>query len=404
MSSLLEGVRILDLTRMLAGPYATMLLGDLGAEVIKIEDRRGDYTRISGQYSLGGMGAYFLAINRNKKSVVLDLKHPRAREVFYELVRVSDVVVDNMRPQALDRLGCGYEELKRVNPRIISCSLSGFGHSGPYRDRPAFDLTIQALGGAMSITGEKGGPPVRMGLPMGDLAGGLFAALGIVSALHFRSRTGKGRWLDISLLDCQISLLSYLIAYHSIGGLVPGPQGSRHESIVPYQAFHTKDIWIVVACSTPKFWEGLCRAIGREDLITDDRFDDPIKRVQNQDELVPILEEIFLEKSADEWLEALEREEVPCAPVNTLDRALSDPQVLHRRMVVELEHPALGRFKAAGNPIKTACAEESFASPPLLGEHTEEVLMGLLGYDRSRIQELVEEGVIATGKGDEDAQ
>lgn len=404
MKGLLSDVRILDLTRMLAGPYGTMLLADMGAEMIKVEDHSGDYTRLGVQTSIGGMGAYFLSLNRNKKSVVLDLKNPKGREIFYELVKVSDVVVDNMRPRALKNLKCDYEDLKQINPRIISCSLSGFGHTGPYRDRTAFDLTIQAISGGMSITGEVGGPPVRAGIPIGDVAGGMAAALSIVSALHYREKTGKGQKLDISLLDVQISMASYLVAYYLVGGILPGPQGSRHGLLVPYEAFQTKDIWIVVACVTEPFWEGLCIAMGLEELILDERFDDALKRNQNHDELIPILKERFLQKTAGEWLPLLEDADVPCAPVNSLDRALSEPQVVERNMVIEIEHPQLRSFKLAGNPIKASETEEIFVAPPRLGENTEEVLKGILEYSDDRIKELKDEKVIGIFEEEDDGE
>ncbi|MBW2092765.1 MAG: CoA transferase [Deltaproteobacteria bacterium] len=394
MQGLLSGVRILDLTRMLAGPYGTMLLADMGAETIKIEDHSGDYTRLGVQTSLGGMGAYFLAINRNKKSVVLDLKHPRGLELFYEMVKVSDVVMDNMRPQALKRLKVDYEDLVKINPKIISCSLSGYGHTGPYRDRTSFDLTIQAVSGGMSLTGEPGRPPVRMGIPVGDIAGGMSSALAVTSALHYRNTTGKGQKLDISLLDAQISMASYLVAYYLVGGILSGPQGSRHGSLVPYEAFKTKDTWIVVACVTQKFWEGLCAAMDLGELVIDERFEDALKRLKNHDELIPILQERFLDKTTDEWMNILLEADVPCAPVNTLDRALADPQVLARNMVVELDHPGLGKFKLAGNPIKGSAVEEQFTAPPRLGEHTAEVLTNLLGFTEEDIRILAEEKVI----------
>lgn len=400
MKGLLSGVRILDLTRMLAGPYGTMLLADMGAEVIKIEDNEGDFTRVTRDVSLDGVSAYFLSINRNKRSLVLDLKKPEGRALFYELVKVSDVVIDNMRPRALRKLECDFDDLKKFNPRIISCSISGYGHTGPYQNRPAFDLTIQALSGGMSLTGEKGGAPVRMGIPLADLAGGFFGALAIVSALHHRNETDKGQKLDISMLDCQISMTSYLTAYYFIGGMVAGPQGSRHESIVPYEAFKTKDIWIVVACVTPKFWEGLCRVLGHENLISDERFDDRMKRLINHDELFSILQKAFLQKTADEWLRKLDQEGVPNAPVNTIDRALKDPQVLERNMVVEIDHPR-GKFKLAGNPIKTpGMGEEVFLPPPDHGEHTEEVLKDLLGYSDEKIGELKTKRVVGRKEGE----
>ena len=400
MAPLLQSVRILDLSRMLAGPYGSMLLGDLGAEVIKIEEPAGDFTRTPAQYHMGGIGAYFLAINRNKKSIVLDLTTPQGREVFHDLVKISDAVYDNLRPLVLKKIGADYETLKSINPRIISCSVSGFGQDGPDRDLPAYDLTIQARGGAMGITGERDGAPVRMGLPMGDLAGGMFAAYGIVAALFDRERTGQGRRLDISLLDCQVSLLTYMATYHSIGGLIPKPQGASHEVLVPYQSFKTKDLYLVVACPTEKFWQSLCRALGREDLISHPHFKDALQRIVHRQELYQILQEIFLSRTVDEWMEALRREDVPSAPVNTLDRVMADAQLVHRRMVVEVDHPVSGKFKSVGNPVKASGGEEVLHHPPALGEHTVEVLQGLLGYDSGRIQKLIQEKVtIQAAKG-----
>ena len=402
MPPLLQNVRILDLSRMLAGPYGSMLLGDLGAEVIKIEEPAGDFTRAPVQYHMGGIGAYFLAINRNKKSLVLDLTTQQGREVFHDLVKISDVVYDNLRPTVLKKIGADYETLKKINPKIISCSVSGFGQDGPDRDLPAYDLTIQARGGAMGITGEKKGAPVRMGLPMGDLAGGMFAAYGLVAALFNRERTGQGRRLDIGLLDCQVSLLTYMATYHSIGGLIPEPQGASHEILVPYQSFKTKDLYLVVACPTEKFWQSLCRAMGREDLISHPHFKDALQRIINRQELYQILQDIFLTRTVDEWMEVLRREDVPSAPVNTLDRVMTDAQVLHRRMVVEVDHPVSGKFKSIGNPVKTPAEEEIFNHPPALGEHTEEILRGLLGYDSKRIQQLIQQKIVFQAAGGEE--
>ena len=394
MKGLLSDLRILDLTRMLAGPYGTLLLADMGAEIIKIEDHNGDYTRLGVMTSIGKMGAYFLALNRNKKIVVLDLKNPKGLDIFYEMVKVSDVVVDNMRPQALKRLKCDYEDLKKVNPRIISASLSGFGHTGPFKDKTAFDLTIQAISGGMSVTGEVGRPPARMGFPMGDVGGGMALALSIVSAVHFRDKTGEGQKLDISLMDVQISLASYLTAYYLVGGILSGPQGSRHGTIVPYEAFQTKDIWMVVACVTEPMWEGLCIALELEELIIDERFNNSLKRLNNHDELISILQERFLTKTADEWIARLDESSVPCAPVNSIDRALSHPQTLARDMVIEIDHPRFGPFKLAGNPIKASAVEDVFVPPPQLGEYTAEVLKGVLGYSDDKIKELKDQKLI----------
>jgi len=404
MPHLLTNVRILDLSRMLAGPYGSMLLGDLGAEVIKIEEPAGDFTRTPAQYHMGGIGAYFLAINRNKKSVVIDLTTPKGREVFHDLVKVSDVVFDNLRPAVLKKVGADYETLKRINPKIISCSVSGFGQDGPDRDLPAYDLTIQARGGAMGITGEKDGAPARMGLPMGDLGGGMFAAYAIAAALFDRERTGQGRRLDISLLDCQASLLTYMATYHSIGGLIPKPQGSAHEVLTPYQSFKAKDLYLVVACPTEKFFQSLCRALGREDFITHPHFKDAFQRIVHRQELCQILQDIFSTKTVDEWMEVLRREDVPSAPVNTLDRVMKDPQLLHRNMVAEVGHPRGGSFKAMGNPVKAEGAEEVLHHPPALGEHTEEILRGLLRYSPQRIQDLIGKKIVAQPAGGEQSK
>ena len=404
MPHLLTNVRILDLSRMLAGPYGSMLLGDLGAEVIKIEEPAGDFTRTPAQYHMGGIGAYFLAINRNKKSVVIDLTTPEGRGVIHDLVKVSDVVFDNLRPAVLKKVGADYETLKRINPKIISCSVSGFGQDGPDRDLPAYDLTIQARGGAMGITGEKDGAPARMGLPMGDLGGGMFAAYAIAAALFDRERTGQGRRLDVSLLDCQASLLTYMATYHSIGGLIPKPQGSAHEVLTPYQAFKAKDLYLVVACPTEKFFQSLCRALGREDLITHPHFKDAFQRIVHRQELCQILQDIFSTKTVDEWMEVLRREDVPSAPVNTLDRVMKDPQLLHRNMVAEVGHPGGGSFKAMGNPVKAEGAEEVLHHPPALGEHTEEILRGLLGYSPQRIQDLIGKKIVAQPAGGEQSK
>ncbi|MBW2560230.1 MAG: CoA transferase [Deltaproteobacteria bacterium] len=399
MKGLLEGVRVLDITQMLAGPYGSMLLADMGAEVIKIESREGDHTRLGTNIAQKGVSAYFLAINRNKKSVAIDLKSSEGRSVFYDLVKVSDVVLDNMRPKALRKLQCGYDDLKLINPRIISCSISGFGHTGPYQDLPAFDMTIQAISGGLSMTGEEDGEPAKMGLPIADEAAGLFAAFGIVSALHYRDRTGKGQELDISMMDCQLSLASYLASFYFIGGVVPKAYGTRHPSVVPWGAFKTKDIWIAITSVTSKQWEGLCRVLEREDLITDDRFSTHPDRLKNYKELYAILRQEFLRKDGKEWLCLLEQENSPAAPVNTLDKALENPHTTKRQMVVEIEHPRIGTFKSVGNPIKTSESETTYRCAPDLGEHTEDVLKNILGYPDKKITSLQDDRIIALWDG-----
>lgn len=371
---MLQGVRVVDLTRMLAGPYATMLLGDLGAEVIKVEPPEGDEIRKMGPPFVGGESAYFLAINRNKKSVTLDLKTPAGRDTFQRLVAVSDVVVDNFRPGVLERLGAGYEALRRVNPKLISCSITSFGESGPLAQDPAFDLVIQAYAGAMSLTGEPGGPPVRMGIPMGDLAGGMYAALGVAAALYRREQTGQGERLSLSLLDSLASLLSYMAQYYFVDGLVPPPQGSRHMSVVPYGAFQAADRAFVVAVFTERFWASFCRAVERTDLIDDERFRANEARVRNRAVLEPMLETLFKARPADAWVERFRAEGVPVAPVNTVDRTFAMPQMAN--MVKCVAHPKAGTIRTLGSPLDLRMEP---APAPALGAHNEEILGRLLG-------------------------
>jgi formyl-CoA transferase/CoA:oxalate CoA-transferase len=395
---LLAGVRVLDLSRMLAGPYGSMLLADLGAEVIKIEEPQGgDPMRAMGPPFLGSdrESAYFLSVNRNKKSVALDLETPQGQAVFHDLCRVSDVVWENFRPGVMARLGCAPETLRRLNPRLVVCSISAFGQQGPYREWPAFDLALQAMGGAMSLTGEAGRPPARMGLPMGDLAGGMFGALAVASALFRRTQTGEGTHFDLSLLDCQVSLLTYIAQYFWADGRVPGRVGSGHASVVPYQAFPTRDGHVVVAVFAEKFWASFCRAIDRPELAADPRFDSNLKRVERREELVPGLEAVFAARTTAEWLARLQREGVPVAPINTVDRVVSDPQVLLREMVVELEHPTLGTLSTLGTPVKADGAPPFRPAPPrALGEDTDPVLRELLGYSLERIDLLRQQRVI----------
>ena len=396
--SLFAGVRVLDLSRMLAGPYGTMLMADLGAEVIKIEDPEGgDPMRQMGPPFLpGGESAYFLSINRNKKSVALDLTHPSGREVFLDLARVADVVWDNFRPGILERLGCPHARLHELNPRLICCSISAFGQAGPYRDWPAFDLALQAMGGGMSVTGEEGGAPVRMGLPIGDLAGGMFGAFAVAGALYRRERTGQGTLVDLSLLDCQVSLLTYLAQYFWTDGKVPGPMGSGHSSVVPYQALPAADGYLVVAVFAEKFWAGFCRAIDRPDLQHDPRFDRNAERVANRALLIPQLEALFRTRLVGEWLARLQQEGVPAAPINRLDQVLEDPQVLHRRMVVTMDHPRHGPLPALGTPVKVDGRLGLEVEPaPALGQHTGELLRGLLGYPDERLAALRDAKVTA---------
>ncbi len=395
--TLLAGVRVLDLSRMLAGPYGSMLLADMGAEVIKVEEPDGgDPMRVMGPPFLpGGESAYFLAINRNKKSVALDLTRPEGREVFFDLARAADVVWDNFRPGVLARLGCDAGALRAANPRLIVCSISAYGADGPYRDWPAFDLALQAMGGAMSLTGEPGGRPVRMGLPMGDLAGGMFGALAVAAALFRRQATGEGASVDLALLDGQVSLLTYLAQYFWADGRVPGPQGSGHVSVVPYQALATRDGHLVVAVFAEKFWGGFCRAAGRPEWEHDSRFATNHDRVAARAALTALIEAEFAARTTGEWLARLHAEGVPATPILAVDRVLTDPQVRQRGMVVDMQHPRLGPVPTLGTPIKVAGASAfEAAPPPALGQHTEEILRALLAYPADRVAALRARGIV----------
>jgi CoA:oxalate CoA-transferase len=392
----LSGVRILDLSQLLAGPFGTMILADLGAEVIKIErpDGAGDIGRGMPPHFFHGESVYFLSINRNKKSMTLNLKEKEGLEIFYRLVKISDVVFDNFRPGIMEKLHLDYETLKNINPRIISCSVSGYGQTGPFKDRPAFDLIIQARGGIMSYTGEPGRMPVRMGAPMGDLAGGLYSAHGVMAALYQREKTGRGQRVDISLLDCQISLLIYRALYYLFAGEIARPVGSGHVSAIPIRAFKTQSFDIVVDANTDKFFQELCAGIGRPELAADPRFRTRADRLKNQEELYAILERVFKEKKGEEWLEILESR-VPVGPINTVDMALQDPQILSRNMVVSVEHRSGEKMKLLGNPIKmTEIGDQSFTAPPAYGEHTEWVLSNLLHCSAEEIQKLRERNII----------
>ena len=393
MLGLLTGARILDLSHMLAGPFGSMMLGDLGAEIVKVEPPDGDPMRQMGPHFWAGESAYYLSANRSKQSITLNLQNENGRAIFYDLVRVADVVYDNFRPGVTQKLQIDYATLQRINPRIIACSISGFGQTGPYRDRPAFDIAIQGLAGAMSITGTKE-TPARMGVAMGDLAGGMFGAFAVASALFHREKTGEGSCIDLSLLDSLTALLTYVAQYYFHDGIVPGPQGTEHMSVVPYQSFKTKDGGLVVAAFTEKFWQGLCRALELPQLATDPRFINNDERRLHKTELVPILVEAFHQRTTDEWQVRLDAESVPWGPINTIDRVFADPQIIARQMKIQVDHPTIGKLPMAGNPVKVAGVAEEYAPPPLRGQHTEKVLQSWIGYSPEKIAQLRDAGAI----------
>ncbi len=394
----LDGIRVLDLTRVLAGPYCTMLLGFLGAEVIKVEDPQGgDPSRTASLYFDRGLSAFFASGNASKKSVTLNLKTPRGRDILLGLAGRCDICVENFRPGVADRLGVGPATLRQANARLITCSISGFGSWGPYRDYPAFDLTVQAMAGGMSLTGEPGRPPVKMGVPVGDLGGGVFGAYGILAALYERERTGRGTHVDIAMFDVQLSLLNYHAQYFLASGVNPEPVGSAHPNTVPYQAFRTLDGYLAVAIlGAERFWPRFCEAIGLPGVGRDPRFATNRRRVEEKATLVPILEARLAERTTGEWMEALIQAEVPCAPVNRVAEALASPQTAAREMLQMVPHPtAEGAITLLGNPVKIAGHEDiPLGPPPLLGQHTEEVLRDLLGYGPPVIVDLRAAGII----------
>lgn len=396
MAEILKGVRILDLSQYIAGPYGTLLLGDLGAEIIKIENPEGgDLSRNIRHYTHKGESAYYLSFNRNKKSLTLNFRNPKATEIFYELVKVADVVYDNFRSGMLEKFKIDYDRLKKINPKIISCSVTGFGSDSPYKDRPALDLLIQAYSGVMSFTGEPGRPPVRLGIPMGDLSGSMFAVMAVLGALYYRQVTGQGQRLDISMVDGLLSLMTYRAQYYFLEGEIPQPVGSGHVSAVPIRAFMAKDgKYLTIDAPQDKFFQNVCRVLGMEEAGKDPRFNSVGARLKNRDALFEILEKKFLEKNRDEWVDLLARGDVPVGPVNDVAQALSDPSVLARNMVVPVNHGG-EEIKMLGNPIKmSAIGEEVFVGAPTLGQHTEEVLSKYLGYSKDQIENFKKEKVI----------
>jgi formyl-CoA transferase len=393
----LSDIKVLDLSRVLAGPYCSMMLGDLGAEVIKVElPQAGDDTRHWGPPEAGGEAAYYLCLNRNKRSLTVNLKTAAGQEIIRKLARRSDVLIENYKVGTLEKMGLGYEDLRRENPRLIYCSITGFGQNGPYKDKPGYDFMIQGMGGVMSFTGEPDGPPMKVGVAIVDITAGLFAANAILAALRQCDRSGEGQFIDIGLLDCTLAWLANVGSNYLVSGELPRRYGNGHPNIVPYEPFKAADgAYFALAVGNDRQWQDFCRLAGLEALSSDPRFATNPQRVKYREQLIPLIAEKMLEKTSDEWLQQLDALKIPCGPINTLDKVFADPQVKARQMVAEVPHPTAGTVKLVASPIKfsqTPC--RIYRHPPLLGEHTAEVLSTVLGHTREEIESLRREGVI----------
>ena len=396
MSKPLAGVRILDLTRVLAGPFCTMLLQDLGAEVLKVEiPGTGDDSRSFGPFK-NDRSLYFISINRGKRSLSLNLKTEKGREIFRQLMHTYDVLVENYRPGVMEKLGLGYETLSAEWPRLIYAASSGFGHSGPDSTKPAYDILAQAAGGLMGITGWPDGPPTRVGVSIGDLSASLYTAIGILAALYHRTVTGKGQKIDVAMLDCQVSLLENALARYQVDGKNPERLGTRHPTIAPFQAYQAKDDFIVIAIGNDALWKNFCAVIRRPDLIDDERFRTNANRTRHIAEMNEILEQEMALRTVAEWESILEGAGLPHSRINGIDEVLNHPQIKARNMIVDVTDKVAGTIKIAGNPVKMSTLDEEVSRPPVatVGQHNEEILGDLLGYTSDEIEQMREEGVI----------
>ncbi len=396
MSLPLEGISVLTVSQFGAGPYATMVLAELGAEVIKIEDPSvgGDVSRSVPPYTIEHDSLYFQSFNRNKKSLTLNLKSPEGKTIFHRLVKASDAVFNNLRGDQVHKLGLDYDSLKIVNPRVVCCSLVGFGTSGERASEPGYDYLMQAYAGYMSMTGDPAGPPAACGVSVIDHAAGFAAALGLVAALYSAARTKQGRNIEVSLLDTAFSMLTYLAIWNLNKGFAPVRRsGSAHQTLVPVQTFKTSDGHLVIFCAKERFWQNLCEALGNPEMATDERFCNFAQRHKNRDLTVSKLQTVFATKSTYEWLELL-RGKVPCAPVRNLEQALSDPWLLERKMIIETEHPVFKKVKHVASPIRISKTSFEHRRAPQLGENTEEILKTRLGLTDSEIEVLRRKGVV----------
>ncbi|SHJ74204.1 CoA:oxalate CoA-transferase [Dethiosulfatibacter aminovorans DSM 17477] len=391
----LENIKVLDLTRVLAGPYCTMVLADLGAEVVKVEmPGKGDDSRAFGPY-VGEESAYFMSINRNKKSITLNLKTEEGKNLLKELVKKFDILVENYRPGTMEKLGLGYDVLKEINPNLIYAASSGFGHYGPYSKRPAYDGVVQAMGGIMSITGQKGGEPTRVGPSVGDIFAGMFTAVGILSSINKRNLTGEGMKVDVSMLDCQVAILENAVARYFATGASPAPAGNKHASITPFEPFDTSDGKIMIAVGNDNLWARFCKLIEREDLTSDEKFKTNPLRNEHYDILRPMVAEKIAGKTTEEWYTMLTEGGVPCGPINDIGMVVKDEHVNARNMIQMVEHPVAGELHMPGIPIKISdCSDAIRFAAPVLGQHSVEVLGQYLGYGHEDVEKLKEGGII----------
>ncbi len=394
MNKPLSSIKVLDMTRVLAGPYCTMMLANMGAEIIKCEmPKTGDDSRAYGPHK-NGESAYFLSVNRGKKSIVIDMKSDEGKAVFKTLITQVDVIAENFKPGTMEKLGFGYDVLKEINPKLIYCAMSGFGHTGPYSKRPAYDMIVQGMGGILSVTGEKGKEPVRVGVSIGDIVAGMYGAYGTLAALYQREQTGVGQKVDIAMFDCQLSILENAIAKTGMTGEAPGPLGLKHPSITPFEAYRTKDSRIIIAAGNDKLFRMFCEVTDNLHLADDERYSTNPERNKRLDEVTELFQEKMILKTTDEWMKICVEKGIPAGPINTIDKLFSDPQIEERNMLVEVHQPNLGKIKVAGNPVKLSTVNKEDELPkghaPALGEHTEQILTQMLNFTPEQAKEYVE--------------
>lgn len=403
----LDGIKVLDLSWILSGPFATMTLSDLGATVVKVErPPYGDLGRTT-RPIIDGESGYFFSVNRGKKSISIDLKTIEGKQIFLDLVKEFDVIVENFTPGVMDKIGLSYQEISAVNEKIIYAAISGYGQTGPWKDRPALDVIAQGSGGILSVTGVDGGPPIRPGTSLGDIGGGIYCVIGVLSAVIERNRSGKGQYIDISMMDCQIAIQENAFMRWHLTNEEPKKLGTRHPTAVPFQAFPTSDGWIVVALSwgVPEQWNLLCSVLGLDSMILDDRFATAEKRTDNHAELEPILNEAFKMKTTDDWIEMLLPMHIPCGPVNSIKQVSESDQANAREMFVEVAHKTLGNVRLVNSPIKLSRTPAKIqGTAPDMGQHTNEVLASLLGLSQEAINELIDKNIVWDKRAEPDLE